>query len=475
MSPLGEKRLWAVAAFALALSAACGPAEEVEGLDQRRDPLLGGVVDEGDPNVFMLATDYPNGDAFICTSTLIGRRILLTAAHCVDKVFGADPSRIRATHLTVAPDWTATEGWLSTTAFRVHPRWDPAALVSTADVAVVQLTSAAPLKAKPLNRSAVDALVGAPVRVIGYGLTSEGGTGAGTKRQGTTNIRSLDPNNLNTGKICSGDSGGPTFHTFDDGVERQIGIHSYGQSESACVSGTDVRTDYYYRWIDGRLAELDADCGADGVCRQGCSPADVDCLCIADGACQPDCADKTLDPDCAEACVANGVCGTACASPDPDCSAPFQGCSSPDDCATRICESDPQSPGLYCTQGCTASGECPDGFECADNLCRHRQLPVAQPGEECTAGETFCAGGTVCTGPAGQHTTCQKRCFTLQTCDALCEPGQNGFRYCTPLLGQQPATTPDKEGGCGCASAASVAPLGLFAVGLAGLRRRRGA
>lgn len=476
-----SKSRYALLALALAGCGGAALTEEHE-LGAGRSEIKGGVINNGDPQVFMISIEYPNGDAYLCTSTLIGRRTLLTAAHCVDKVNNQQPSRIRAHNLTTRPATDAPE-WIDAVEHWVHPNWRPDQLQRTADVALIKLGQVVALKPKPFNIRKLTPWLGATVRATGYGITDSGGTGSGTKRMITMKLRGLNPSHLTTGDpgqggICQGDSGGPTFFVFPDGIERQIGIHSYGSSEGGCEDGTAVRTDYYDDDILEILAGYEAaTCEADRACDETmtCMTADPDCACVADDVCEPTCADKSTDPDCAEACIANGVCAITCASRDEDCSEPFAGCEEPEDCASRICATDPQAFGNYCSQACANSTECPSGYECAESVCKRVQLPVAGAGEPCTAGETYCSDGLACTGPAGEPTTCQKRCYTPIACDLTCNAGTNGINYCSPLLGQA-EPEPEDPGGCGCGAVPGSA-MALFALvaalGRAGLRRRR--
>lgn len=441
-----------------ATGSAAGPTTAV-----KTSEIKGGTLNPGDPNVFMLLIEYSDG-AYICTSTLIGRRTLLTAAHCVDTVANKPPTRIRAHNLPEIPPRDSASWWEAETHV-IHPGWKGFQLEDTADVALVKLRDAPPVKPKSWNRRQLTPYLGAQIRAVGYGIVDSGGSGSGIKRQISMLLRGLDRNNLMTGDpgqggICQGDSGGPSFFTFPDGVERHVGIHSYGSSEGGCEDGTDVRSDFYRSFIEEHLTAWETPtCDGDGACAEGCMPADADCACVANDVCEPTCADPSRDPDCQQACAENGVCGTACTTADPDCNGPFVGCDVPEDCATRVCVSDPQSFGTYCSQTCAAPADCPSGFECSEGACKHVQLPTAGPGEPCTAGQTYCTDGLACTGPEGEQTTCQKQCFTAIACTSLCNAGQNGISYCTPLLGEQPGGD-DEEPGCGCTSVAG-APLAL--------------
>jgi len=104
------------------------------------------------------------------------------------------------------------------------------------------------------------------VDLVGYGLTSEGGTGAGTKRITESSIREVMDRRIivegtedNDGGICNGDSGGPAL-TWSDARRRIAGVHSYKSGDCGTVSG-HVRVDAHADWIASK-SDGDLGCGA---------------------------------------------------------------------------------------------------------------------------------------------------------------------------------------------------------------------
>ncbi|MHB8875529.1 MAG: S1 family peptidase [Myxococcaceae bacterium] len=480
---------WALAAVALV---ACAPAGdellEAEGQQPAvgRNAIVGGIVDNGDPEVFMLAMQYDNNTQSGCTATLIAPRTLLTAAHCVDPRIGnATSVQIWAMNKTDM----STAGYsdlIHVTETRMHGSWNPAVGLEH-DIAVALLERAPAVSApKPWNSASVSTYGGRALRAVGYGTTGASGAGSGIKRQVALTFRQLSSTHIYLGDmvgkgVCHGDSGGPSFHTFSDGVERQVGIHSYTTGPD-CVDGADIRVDAYTGFVNQWLADKEApQCSRDGKCKAGCTPPDIDCLCQGDGVCNPQCPVLTDDPDCPKDCVANGVCSLQpCPVPDADCVAEGGACTSELQCKGRQCISDGQHPAFYCSRTCAVSTECPPGLSCptGGGVCRYPSLPLIEAGGGCTPGTNVCSGtGFVCSGAPGSATTCVKGCAVTADCPTpqTCESGQNSFKYCRepvkPLIYLTRART-EGAAAASCAQAGG-APLGLALWLLAALLGRR--
>jgi V8-like Glu-specific endopeptidase len=358
----------------------------------KRDGLVGGTTDTGDPQVFELRfaeVGNPSNRAR-CTGTLIGSRTIVTAGHCVD------PSTLGATAITmyvvnVTDDSTAqASDQIQVTKMAAHPMYNNVTFAN--DLALVLLEHPpAGVTPKDWNAESLAALAGKPIRVVGYGdnVGGSSASGRGTKREAALTFGSIAANTFQLGDgftkgICHGDSGGPSFHTFPDGVERLVGVHSLTLTD-ACTLGTDTRVDPYGPFIEGWVAqnELAASCAEDGRCAQDCPSPDLDCVCAADGQCTTACPDASKDPDCPADCAQNGACSqVACPAPDPDCVADGQPCTDARQCVARQCLSDAQHTQTYCSKGCTVDADCTTpGMTCdpTSHVCTYPPPPVTLP------------------------------------------------------------------------------------------------
>jgi len=462
--------------------AGCGPLEAPEAAApseaSRADAIVGGTVTTGDPNVFMLILQGNNGQGSLCTATLIDRRTLLTAAHCVDpSILGATSVQIIATN---APNENQIVWGVNTwrvVETRRHPNWNSATL--SGDIAMALLDSTPNVTPKPWNQNALAS--GQAVRDVGYGTTGASGAGSGVKRTVDLIITQLSPtllyvgNGVNKG-ICHGDSGGPSFRTFADGVERVVGVHSFTMTED-CTQGASTRVDAYKSFVQQWLNEKEAaTCATDGRCVANCPQVDLDCVCKADGQCTAACPDLNVDPDCGD-CGANGVCSTnACPVKDPDCVDEGGACSSATQCVGRKCVVDPQHSAPYCSKACASSSQCSAGYECntSGGFCQHTQLPPAGVGQACTPGGTFCGERGVCTGSTANNTLCRVSCVDATGCpkDFTCATGYDNQRYCLeppkpPIL--LPRAFIEGRAAEGCSAGVGLFPLLAVLV----LRRRR--
>ncbi len=295
--------------------------------------IINGQRDEGDLAVVALL--HADGSPY-CTGTLIAPQVVITAAHCIaidDKV--EMPAKVAFGTDARNPIATIDVAWAEP-----HPHYGGRTYFN--DAALVGLAQESDVPPLPFRRAPLGpGDLARTLRFVGFGLTEE--KTAGTKMQGSTALKALEPEFLIYGQVtCNGDSGGPAFLDNGAGVEELVGLTSHGPlSCSAYGDSYSTRVDSVSQWVESRIVTPCATCQLDGRCLQGC-PEDPDCSCPSNGICSectaredPDCALGGLDDACEGAgtcapgafCV-EGLCLRAC---DPD---RLGSCSTTEVCAT---------------------------------------------------------------------------------------------------------------------------------------------
>ena len=188
--------------------------------------ITNGQVDTGHPSVGKL---YSSGAA--CTATLVGKRTVLTAGHCV---------KSGTTYFTLN-----NQKYYSSQIIR-HPSYGGG---NSNDVALVILSS----EPNGVTRSPIATQApqnGQSITLVGFGKTSENSSDYGTKRYTTNTIYRVYTSIFSfkgAQNICNGDSGGPGFAKYG-GQEVVIGVHST-KSGWCGNGGNDMRVDKYAQWI----------------------------------------------------------------------------------------------------------------------------------------------------------------------------------------------------------------------------------
>jgi MYXO-CTERM domain-containing protein len=369
------------------LFTACGGSElDVERTAQSEQPIVNGKVHDGHPAVGGLI----QGQGGMCTATLVGKKTVLTAAHCVTP---------GAYHLFILDN----RRW-DVDAVARHPGYQPDSQQIGDDVALVRLREAPPIAPMPIG--VLPPELGQKVSLVGLGATSHQGGGSGFKRIASNTVARRSSKTLtyrfaggDVGNLCFGDSGGPTFAIIN-GQEVQVGIHSYIRGTCG-QEGNDMRVDAYLEWIktnsggdvlegghpdklapevsitspvatDELYPKVTVEISATDDTAVAKVELRVDGKLVGSAEKAPyrfelelQPGDRVLEASAVDAAGNSGKASLSVTINEPKVFGEL--CAAATQCGSDLCASHPQVENSFCTQACdAASNPCPEGASCQD-------------------------------------------------------------------------------------------------------------
>ncbi len=238
-----------------ATSVSACAAETASTSDEKVGTVSSAIVDgESDDNPSVVSLGDP--DAPNCSGTVIGPRLVLTAAHCVT----GDGLLVNVEDRQIA-----------VASARVHPEYSAEGMDH--DIAILVLAENAEVRAMPLSTK--EALSeGDRIRFVGFGRVKPGGDTKG-RRAGFVKVDEVDLKQYKTvpdpSTACGRDSGGAVM---DEDGTRLVGVISAGDTKCERYAYV-TRLDVHKSFIERTTSEFTSGgCNAGG----GATPAALESL-----------------------------------------------------------------------------------------------------------------------------------------------------------------------------------------------------
>lgn len=259
-------RGWLGAAAIVAAVAGCAQADE-PALARRELPVSGGQIDAAHASVVFVQTVPGAPLPELCTGTVVGKRAVLTAAHCA---VGQTPGSLT---VGVGVSVKTPERVVPVSAVVPYPRYGLGPRDEELGLDLGLVITAEDLGLDPIPL-AEDGTLGAAV-LVGYGQSDpDDQQTRGTRRSAPVELEAVCPTLARFGNpqsnACHGDSGGPLLVAIG-GQSRVAGVVSYG-GKSCAPPTFAARVAPFRAWVEGVVAS-----GTDDPTCAGCPDTPATC------------------------------------------------------------------------------------------------------------------------------------------------------------------------------------------------------